>query len=553
MDAVAAPSRGNVFATRDPENGVRYLDAAENETAKRTDRYHNTWQEAYDTARVNHLPLDRADRLKFHLEVMHAIDNAINKKGARFTGFKSEVAEVKARYDAYRDLLDSEIKYRRTSRTTQAWTSFSGFNGFLLCFGLGTLAASGLANPWLALLISPFVWTLTERLIPMIRATSWPNKHAEVDYPLIMRISARKVRDQWRQCFGLHAKKYLVKGQEMTASEYRKILSLWKAWKGKAVTDDLPYFSYTFWYSVRNIVLTSTLTAAFFHSDAYLPVSLLSLAAAGCLAGASTAMIFQAARRCVHRNANPRNWRDGETIVKSTNLWNAEKKLLEAKLALLETYEFKAGANGRATSFAFVKSTLRTEISRAGMKSWLLTSIAYEISRLWQKKSTPGDDDPSEVASNRISALCGVLGKATCLLPAVLFSALVTTQYAGVQFSIAQSIAVQVAQNTLLIMGFSFRKECEFPWLYMIALVFALVDGLNHCRGKEDKYAHNNETPEVEDISGDMSDNAGATKECDSEASTSFGLVDPKKQSSRAEGQNPDGASDSDETQSEKS
>jgi hypothetical protein len=282
-----------------------------------------------------------------------------------------------------------------------------------------------------------------------------------------------------------------------------------------------------------------------------LPVSLITLAIAGCLAGASTSLIFQAARRCAHRKENPTNWRNGETIVKTRSLWEAEKKVLEAKMKLLDAY-YNAAKNKETTkSLILYKATLTAEIYRAGMKSARLTSIVYEISRLLQEKTTPGEDGSGEVAGNRIGALCGFLGKTTCLIPAVLFNHLVTIQYAGEQFSLAQNIGVLLAQNTLLIIGFSFRKECEFPWAYMIAMVLALVDGLNVCRGKKDKYDHNDVTTSVATMLDTSSDNA-AREASDDKESTDASRTHIKN-SSRTKGQNPDGASDADETSSEDS
>ena len=414
----------------------------------------------------------------------------------------------------------------------------------MLCFGPGTLIASGLKTPWLALAISPFVWTLTERLIPMIRATSWPNKYADQQYPLIMRASMRVVRDFFRQPLGLQRKKYMVNGQVMTASQRRETLSLFQAWKGKVMTDDLAYYCYTFWYSLRNVILLCAATAAFSASDAYLPVSLITLAIAGCLAGASTSLTFQSARRCAHRKENPTNWRDGETIVKTRSLWEAEKKLLEAKMKLLDAANRKFGER-TTKSFALYKSTLTVEVYRAGMKSSVLTSIVYEISRLLQEKTTPGEDGSGEVAGNRIGALCGFLGKASCLVPAVLFNHLVTMQYAGEKFSLEQNIGVLLAQNTLLIIGFSFRKECEFPWAYMIAMALAFVDGLKVCCGGKDEFDGNDVTTSVTAMPDTTPDNS-AEESSDDEESTN--VSGPRTRiSSRTKHQNPDGASDSDE------
>ena len=125
------------------------------------------------------------------------------------------------------------------------------------------------------------------------------------------------------------------------------------------------------------------------------------------------------------------------------------------------------------------------------MKSRRLTSIVYEISCLLQKKDASGENGLSEVAGNRIAFLCGLLGKAACLVPAILFNQLVALKYTSAEHGLAIGITVALFLNTLLIIGFSFRKELEFPWRYMLDLTSACVDVINKSCGIEDKYENN--------------------------------------------------------------
>jgi hypothetical protein len=549
MDIRVNAVRGVYPAALSPEKLDAQPDAFSNEAATRRNRDRDAFNKARDHATANNLSPERAITLQRHLALMHEMDDAIAGKSSRFSPFESELAGVVASETRYRKLLQDETEYGRMSWTTQGWNLLAGGNGFLLCFGLGTLTASALGKPWAALAISPLVWSLTERLIPMIRATSWRNKHADVDYPHIMRITSRAVRDWLRQMFGLNGKKYLVKGQVLTASQYRQTLSLFNAWKGKVATDDLPYFSYTFWYSVRNIVLNLCTTPAFLKTTVGMAVSLVSLGISGTLAGASTSWIFQSARRDAYKKENPDTWRSGEIIVKSAQTWRAEKELLEAKISLLDAYEENSHDDEVKKSTAYTQAALKAEIYKAGMKSGRLTSIVYEIACLLQKKDTSGEDGLGEVAGNRIAFLCGMLGKAAALVPAILFNHLVAMKYASGEYGLAASLIAALSLNTLLIIGFSFRRELEFPWRYMLALVYACGDVLNEARGIEDKYAHNSVATAVEVSTDKDSDNS--VEPDSSDASSISETLEAPKQRFTLDRTSPDGASANDETSSE--
>ena len=189
------------------------------------------------------------------------------------------------------------------------------------------------------------------------------------------------------------------------------------------------------------------------------------------------------------------------------------------------------------------------------MKSERLTSVAYEISRLAQEKSAFGEDGFSEVAANRLDALCGLLGKATCLVPAILFNQLVAMKYTSAQFGLPMGVSVAVALNIVLIMGFSFRKELEFHWRYMIELVLACVDALNDARGETDKYANNNGALALEPAgttTSEVDDASRCSGESDNDdAAAKNGSPVVQRRLNLTNMTNPDGASASDEESSD--
>jgi hypothetical protein len=251
---------------------------------------------------------------------------------------------------------------------------------------------------------------------------------------------------------------------------------------------------------VRTVILNLCASPAFLKTPGGVAVSLLSLAVAGIFAGASTSVIAQTCRRHAYKKENPGNWRNGEFLVKSPNVWKAERNLLKAKFALMDAYLEKYPDKKTCKSFEFSRVILNLEMSKLGMKSERLTSIAYEISRLAQEESAFGEDGFSDVAGSRIDALCGLMGKAACLVPAVLFNQLVAMKYTSAGFGVVTGISVTLALNIVLIMGFSFRKELEFPGRYMIEFVYACVDALNDAHGETDKYANNGTPGLVESV-----------------------------------------------------
>jgi hypothetical protein len=235
-------------------------------------------------------------------------------------------------------------------------------------------------------------------------------------------------------------------------------------------------------------------------------------------------------------------------------VWKAEKNLIKAKFALMDAYLKKHSDKKTRKSFKFSQAILSMEMLKVGMKSERLTSIAYEISRLAQEESAFGEDGFSDVAGNRIDALCGLMGKAACLVPAILFNQLVAMKYTSAGFGVVTGISVTLALNVVLIIGFSFRKELEFPGRYMIEFVYACVDALNDAHGEADKYA-NNGTPalggsvippsegEVDSLGEDVGDSDDVTSANDNPVLPR--RLNPANQT------NPDGASEKDEESSD--
>jgi len=163
----------------------------------------------------------------------------------------------------------------------------SGATAFLICFGVGTLTSSALGEPVYGWAISTAMWALSERFIPMIRNTTWVNHHAERAYPLLGNLIQRAARDAVRNLAGIKPRHANDNNQQPSLKD----INFPQAWKGKMLTDDLPYYFYTLCYGLRYTIIAGL------DLPATSAASLVSLLAAGTLAGAFTAVTMQYTRR----------------------------------------------------------------------------------------------------------------------------------------------------------------------------------------------------------------------------------------------------------------
>lgn len=332
-----------------------------------------------------------------------------------------------------------------------------------------------------------------ERLPPMMRATSWSNKHADVTYPEIMRLTERAARDWVRELFSLNPKCFAHNGKQMTASEVRATHSLFDAWLSKVVSDDLVAYSFSVCYSARNISLKLFTTKSFLGTAPGMALSLGTLGLAGMCAGASNTLGFQALRGRKYKADNPDDCERGETLVKSTKIWAAETTLEEAKIKLINAHVTARGMENDKDIVGALR-LMDADRNKASRKSDLPGSVGYEFSCLFQKKSHLGDDDNGEVAGKRVQTLTGYFAKLTCLLPTALFTTFVVMVFAGPDSSLAQQLGLLIMAAIVLIIGFQFRRELELAFRAIVGLGLGIADGVSYWRGNEDKY-HTRATP----------------------------------------------------------
>jgi hypothetical protein len=424
---------------------------------------------------ANNQPPDSAKAMERYVAVQQKIMRAIESDETIFSHYFGELNSLRAASTEYERLFERDMAYYRTSPTKHLWNLFAGAMAFALCFGPGTLTSNALSSPLLALAISPIVWSLTERLVPMLRATSWANKSADVDFPLILRMQQRKWRDIARVWGKLEPKKYMFNGESMTASQVRDKLSWTEAWRNKVVSDDMTYLCYTASYTARSAILIATASSAFLNTDAGKTVALASLLLAGCVAGASTSILFQTARRNALKSKDPENWQRGETLVKSREIWRAEAKLMAAKIALIKQHR-KAMEKLDSSRLDLVIHAMEADLRKARLKSDFFGSIAYEFSCLFQKKRSVGDGNTGEVAGKILELVSGFLGKSICLLPSIIFNLTVAMVFAKDNYPALIRYCVVFALNLILIIGFGGRNDIQHVVRSVIGLLLGLCD-----------------------------------------------------------------------------
>ena len=440
---------------------------------------------------VNPLSKDTLESLEVYVDKLTEMLNAVDDKKSPFRKHTKEFTAFEVAHKALTTALEEAMTKYKDSGKTQMWNLASGLMAFVLCFSPGTLASSALARPWLALLISPFFWILTERLLPMIRATSWTNKHADTTYPLIMRVVERAARDWVRSLAGCGKKRYpgKTKGTEMTAAEYLRTLDIFAAWLGKVGTDDMPYFFYTFFYALRNVLLIMLATSDFLRTDVGVAVSLCTLLAAGCCAGASTSATFQALRERAYRLAFPNNPDAGQSLVKSRAIWKKDKKFIAAQKTLLKKHQETENDQDEKETLGRVIELLEKDRLNAEAKSGFWSSIGFEMGCLFQEKRLIGSNDAGEVAGRRVETVASFLGKATCLIPSVVFNQTVTLPYNTEGQTSLERILVTTLAASVLIFAFGFRKEAEMLWRAVIGILRGLADLIRiYFLGAQDKY-----------------------------------------------------------------
>ena len=344
----------------------------------------------------------------------------------------------------------------------------SGATAFLMCFGLGTLTSSAVGEPALGWAISTAMWALSERFIPMIRNTTWQNAHADTTYPLLGNLIQRAARDAVRNCAGIGRRHADRDNQELSLDE----INFAKAWWGKMLSDDLPYYFYTLCYGVRYTIIAGMSlppTSA---------ASLVSLLVAGTLAGAFTAVTMQYTRRQLYTRDPNADHGKGQAITKTLGMWRKELEILEGAAQLIRIQLASLGDGDIATAKIHALSTqerLNKAIEKARTKANLHTSIQFEFTSLFNL-TRDREDRRGEVAGKLSEFIAGLLAKGTVLGLSTAWNYAFTMKMIAATTSVVGRTGIMWGQYGMLIVAFNARKEAELAYRGLIGVGLGIAD-----------------------------------------------------------------------------
>lgn len=377
--------------------------------------------------------------------------------------------ELRMALDRYRQMID-EAKQRNHDYFPCEFTSnfLSGATAFLMCFGVGTLTSSALGEPVYGWAISTAMWALNERFIPMIRNTSWANQHAEKAYPLLGNLIQRAARDAVRNLAGIKPRHANDNNQQPSLQD----LDFRQAWKGKMLTDDLPYYFYTLCYGLRYTIIAGL------NLPATSAASLVSLLAAGTLAGAFTAVTMQYTRRQQYQAAPKADRFKEQAITKTFEMWKQELELLETAVKLVRVLGADRGAKDKATlkiQACHIEEKLNKAIEKANEKANCLGSLKFEFTALFGLKREQGDRR-GEVAGKLSEFIAGLLAKGTVLGLSTGWNYGVTIKMLEATANVGGKIGIMWGQYTMLIFAFNWRKEAELAYRGLLGVGLGTVD-----------------------------------------------------------------------------
>nr|WP_217345953.1 hypothetical protein [Noviherbaspirillum sp. L7-7A]MBV0880310.1 hypothetical protein [Noviherbaspirillum sp. L7-7A] len=378
-------------------------------------------------------------------------------------------AKLRTALDEYGQMIRQARESNRDYFPCEFASNFlSGATAFLMCFGAGTLTSSALGEPAVGWAISTAMWALSERFIPMVRNTTWENKHADKTYPLLGNLIQRAARDAVRNLAGIKPRHADGNNQGPSLDE----INFPKAWWGKMLTDDLPYYFYTLCYGLRYTIIADK------DLPATSPASLISLLVAGTLAGAFTAVTMQYTRRQRYQRDPNADQVKGQAITKTLGMWKKELEILEATSQLMHARSASRNSENTADTKLNKYETeekLNKAIEKARRKATALTSLQFEFTAMFNLKLDTGDRR-GEVAGKLSEFIAGLLAKGTVLGLSTAWNYAFTMKMMATATSVAGRTGIMLGQYSMLIVAFNLRKEAELGYRGLIGVGLGIAD-----------------------------------------------------------------------------
>lgn len=332
----------------------------------------------------------------------------------------------KVKSDATRDLENTfntvwkdYQRSQKSSCTKYLWTTLSGCIAYSIPFGSGTMAARATGLPFLQPIIAGPLHTLFEPFWTSLRVTTWTNPSQEQVLQR-QRVHAHAAGDRVRACAGIKPKaKFLYVNPEtgeksvLTARQFLDTADGVKLWSDKTITDDLPFFVFTFDYVVKNLLVEIYGLSFYDHKqpDGWRNDMGLQFAA-GMLSGSLAMLFSQKLRQYMASRTGGR-----EVVNKSLHVWRREARFLESYKADIElALEQQTRPRAERELLQEKCREIETQLATARAKSWMHTALMYDFRTMFQGKRKAVGTTP-DISGKRLDTVCSILGRTTSLIP----------------------------------------------------------------------------------------------------------------------------------------
>lgn len=308
----------------------------------------------------------------------------------------------------------------RAGHGKHLWNLAAGGTGNFIAFGVGGLIATGCGVPLLSLPINTLLWTFTEPLVSMIRATTVTNPNLD-RYMIRQRLQGRAAREALDGTSALERnRKFKWKDpvsediQLLNATDWLARSSWLDLWSGKYVTDDVPTYLYSLAYGVTNSLpeFTSRQLYQTPGSGIWLRTGLRTVA--GVAAGAALQESTQLLRAWTAKQTGGK-----EIVTRTAALWKQEADVIRMILVDIKTHQLKQGISiDEKQAYADLQRSFTLWHEKAVAKSGFFSSIAYEWGAMLQSKREAIGIDP-EVPGKRLYTAASFIGKLIAQGPGV--------------------------------------------------------------------------------------------------------------------------------------
>lgn len=326
-------------------------------------------------------------------------------------------------HEAYNKALSDFETTVKAGYGKHCWNLVAGGTGNFIAFGIGGLIGTGTGSPLASLSINTLLWTFTEPLISMMRATTFTNPSLDL-YMVRQRLQGRAVREALDGTSQLERNRRFAwedpVSQETTllsAADWLKRSSWLDLWSGKYVTDDVLTYLYTLAYGITNSLPEFTSADLYETAGTGIWIRAGIRTSAGVAAGAALQECAQLLRASQAERTGGK-----ELVTKTTALWSKEALVVRM---ILDDIERKQADIGLTTENKQAYATLHRSFTlwhrKAVAKSCVLSSICYEWGAMLQSKREAIGIDP-EVPGKRMYTAASFIGKGLAQLPGMITS-----------------------------------------------------------------------------------------------------------------------------------